>query len=131
MTQSNKDIIIKSLGVPEFEYREFKRDAAWIWLDKFFGDPESEDAISLIPLFWKWWNNQWDIRDEEFIRLTNLHQINEVLTGQVRVNALSLYNEIHNVHDFIVQPNRFLNIEIRKVLQELAAKEEMKIKKLK
>ena len=117
-SENNRMLICRSLGIVEFEYRRFRRDEAFVWLANHFDDGALEEAIALIPLFWIWWNNQWDMRDSEFIRLSNVRDINEVLTGLTRNYAISLYSEIHDSTTIIVQSNVWLNIEIRKVLEK-------------
>ncbi len=121
-SESNKDIICRSLGINEFEYRRFRRDEAYVWLANRFRDAELEDAIGMIPLFWKWWNSQWETRDAEYVKLSNVAEINEVLTGRTKQSALELYNEIHNSDEFKVVPNIWLNIEINKVIEFIIVK---------
>ena len=126
-----KNIIIKSIGITEMRYCTMVMEAGYSWLRSNFGkDASIVNNIAKMRLFWLWWNNQWEIRDAEYVRITSISLINEVLCGDVKSIATELYNDIHNPYHIRVIPNRMLKDEISKLLLKEIAKEEESIKML-
>lgn len=127
-----KDIIIKALGMSEMNYCEMVMEGGYCWLKSRFGVDEELliNNVAKIPLFWKWWNNQWDIRDKEYTRITSVDVINEALEGKTRRIAIEIYHDIHNPYHLIAMPNVWLKAEIDKLILQEIQKEEEIIKQL-
>jgi hypothetical protein len=127
-----KGIIIKSLGITELDYCNKVMESGYGWIRIRSGNNEEQlvNNIAKIPLFWKWWNNQWIIRDKEFVRQTSIDIINEALEGKVRRVANEIYNDIHNPYHLIAIPNVWLQAEINNLILQEIAKEEEQIKQL-
>ena len=120
---TTKEIIIKSLCITDDEYANMVERSGYAWLSRLMDD-RLINEVAKIELFWKWWKNQWEIRDREFVRMTNLVQINEALGGKTQLYAGSLYNDIHNPYNLIIIPNTWVHQEILKVLNNEIQKEE-------
>jgi hypothetical protein len=129
---NTKDIIIKSLAITDFDYGNIVMQNGYCWLQNNFGkDEQLINNIATVPLFWAWWKNQWEIRDREFIRISSIDAINEVLESETRTMAMSLYQDIHNPYLLNVQPNVWVKKEINHLILQEIAKEEELIKQLK
>lgn len=128
----NQQLIIKSLNITELAYCNMVMECGYCWLDRrFCNDRDIVNGIGAKKTFWAWWKNQWLIRDQEYIRLTSINKINEVLEGKVRQAAIELYNSIHNPHDIKVYPNVWVRKEINEVLLQEIRKDQSFINHIK
>lgn len=119
----NKDFISKAFGMSELQYGQMVYDVAQVWINLFFGhDDLMPNILNRSPRFWAWWKNQWNNRDAEFVRLTNVNMIDERLQGTCLLSALELYNEIHQTGSRSIQPNRFVIEEVGAMIIEEEAK---------
>lgn len=113
--KNTKELIIKALRLGPADHSTMLFYGADMWLDKL-SDSRVIARVAELPLFWKWWKNQWDIRDQEFIRLTNLNEINQPLSGDTLHMAQSLYNDIHDATGLKIIPNAWLNKQIAEIV---------------
>jgi hypothetical protein len=110
-TTHNTQFIIRKLGFTHLEYCEMVEHSGYVWLDKyFFHSPEIIQASSYSQLFWKWWVNEWNIRDDQFIR--------HVRFCHPEVEQLSFYLDIHSIRKLEIRPNRFAITEVNKILKQ-------------
>lgn len=110
-----QELITRSLCLTADEYAEMVFQAGNIWLERL-SDKRVIKRVSLLPLFWKWWKNQWEIRDKEFIRVANLNEINQPLSGDTLIFASSLYNDVHDIKALKIIPNAWLNKQIVEIV---------------
>jgi hypothetical protein len=124
----NKEHIQRALGITADEYAVAVEQAGYQWIDRFFqNDQETVKIIASCAMFWKWWVNQWDIRDAEYIRMTSLDIIDTPLEGKYWQAAFEEWIEIHMVKKLQIIPNRMVIEELsRKIVEE-----ENKLKTLK
>jgi hypothetical protein len=110
MKTTNQELISKALGLTDLGYSQMVFDYATEWMKRyFFGNDIMIKALESSPLFWAWWKNQWNIRDEHFIDLCSL--TGELLEGKVLEAAFSIYQDEHNVYGLIIFPNKLVRIE--------------------
>jgi len=112
-----KNYIIKALCISEHKYAEMVESFAYVWLTRLTSDGEVISEISKSSIFWKWWINQWDIRDEKFAYQCNLKNINEALCGKTLTIARDLFFEAHNPKMLTVIPNKFVINEIKSIVK--------------
>lgn len=97
----NKLKVMKLLHWDELQYHNLQFEAAYQYLENGMGmDSYWINALTRLPLFWKFWTNQWNIRDAHcFIPNASL------LICQNR-DIEDIYKSIHH-HKFIVgHPSR-------------------------
>ena len=110
MVNQDKHIIIKSLDIDEYVYSELVMAAGMEYLRTKIcsaGDECSVNVVSKSDLFWKWWVNNWNMRDIRFIDMCNLYEINETLSGDFLKAARELYVDVHSVKEMVIVPNKF------------------------
>lgn len=111
-TTHNTQFIIRKLNLTHLEYCEMVERSGYNWLNKyFFHAPEVIQASSYSQLFWKWWVNEWKIRDEQFVK--------HVRFCYPEVEQLLYYVDIHSIHKLVIHPNRFAITEVNKILREI------------
>lgn len=105
------------MDITELAYCNMVMEAGYCWLNsRFCYDRHIVLGIAERKVFWAWWKNQWYIRDQDFIRISSIDKINEVLNDKTRLVAIDLYNDIHNPHEIKVSPNVWVRKEINEVL---------------
>lgn len=126
-TAKNKKLICEALGLTEMQYCEMVMHFGQMWMHRYFGHEEIMiNALNKSKNFWAWWLNQWNNRDADFIRLTNLNLIEMPLNGMVKQKAVELYDETHEASELKIRPNRFVIQEVGKLIKQ----EENNLKKL-
>lgn len=128
MKNANQQLICQSLGLTDLDYSTMVFEYSNQWMKRyFFNDEIMIKALEKSPMFWAWWKNQWQIRDEQFITMCSLNQIDEVLEGTCRTVAIELYEAEHDAHKLIVFPNKLVRMEAgREIIKQYET-----IKKLK
>lgn len=110
-TTHNTQFIIRKLSFTHLEYCEMVERGGYAWLDRyFFHSPEVIQASSYSQLFWKWWVNEWNIRDDQFVRYVHFCHPD--------VEQLDYYLQTHSVGRLIIHPNRFAITEVNKILKQ-------------
>lgn len=108
-------IIIEALQMSEYQYVLMRGDYANLWMERYFGTEQLIiDALNASPTFWKWWNKQWDNRDNEFVKVTGLDMIDLPLDRDTMAITTDLYEEHHNIDQLKIVPNM-------KVVKEVGA----------
>lgn len=114
----NIEIVCKSLGFDKQIYCNLQHEEACRWLSQKFGkDYRVLNKIALLPLFWKWWINQWAMREKEFVRVCNLWELNEVFEGADLKMLSDLFFEVHEVSNIRFNFNVYVNREITDMLR--------------
>lgn len=125
---TNKESIIKALRITEMQYAETVEQFGYNWIKQRFCDMDVVvDGLSRSKMFWAWWKNQWEIRDEQFVRETNIALINEELKGQTLLVSRNLYVELHNPQTLKVKLNVFIRKELVDVVDHTLKVEEGKL----
>lgn len=64
----NKAEILAATHISEEAYNTLQFNNAIAWIRKaIWNDEEVVSAIINQPMFWPWWANQWNMRDDEFL----------------------------------------------------------------
>lgn len=122
----NRERILIILGYSLQGYNQLVEHAAYKWLDRYFTDSDLKNKFVKSKRFWEWWNNEWDIRDEEYLYETSLRFICEPLTGEDLQEALHFFIEKHMVKKLEIIPNKW----VREEIDQLIRAEQEKIKSL-
>lgn len=123
-----KHIIKQALMLTDQQYAEMVMQFAHQWMQRYFGNEEVIiSALHHSGWFWKWWVNQWDNRDEDFVQITGLEYAQFPLDKEVLKEVLSDYQIHHDVHRLRIVPNRMVVNEVGKLIKL----EEQRIKQLK
>ena len=64
----NKADILEAIGLSEEAYHVLQFNTAIAWIRKEIWN--DEDVVSYVtnqPLFWAWWVNQWNMREDAFL----------------------------------------------------------------
>ena len=71
----------------ELQYAEFQYESGLAYLNFYIpNDAMAVDAISRSSTYWRWWINQWNKRDEQFLD-----------TAFLSIEArLAIYTELHD-----------------------------------
>jgi hypothetical protein len=108
----NRTIIQRRLSISQLEYCQQVEKGAYVWLNRyFFHVPEVIKLSSYSEMWWKWWVNQWDIRDNYFVCTNRFTETNASILKQS-------YHEIHNINKILVRPNRLVIKEVGKLIKE-------------
>jgi hypothetical protein len=68
VAQSNKEVILALLGWDELQYCEFQEQQGREYL-RVVICPDGYGTVELgnSRIFWRWWINQWNRRDDDFL----------------------------------------------------------------
>ena len=125
---TNKELIIKSLRITELEYAALVESFAFDWLCSRLTNLKCViNQLSKSKLFWDWWKNQWEIRDEKYIRDSNIALITETLEGNTLTMARDLYRDTHNPLTLTVKLNVLIRKELVNVIDHTLKIEEAKL----
>lgn len=70
ITEANKHQVCKLLGWSIDDYTAYQEAKGLEYLaDMVDGDWWSVDIVSKCAMFWRWWVNHWNQRDEEFLAI--------------------------------------------------------------
>jgi len=122
----NKQYITKALAINEYRYAQMVECSAYVWLTRLTDDSAVIGEIVKCSIFWKWWINQWEIRDEQYVYECNIKLINEELSGRTLLLARELYNEKHDPMSLKIIPNSLVVNEIKKIVKNELKKETVK-----
>lgn len=129
MTQ-NKYIIMKALRMSELQYGTMVMDYAQAWMRRYFGMEQTViDALNKSGFFWKWWTKQWDNRDREFMRITEIAARPTPLDLTTWKVTKRLYELHHDADDLVIVPNKKVVREVgglikkeKELIKQLRAK---------
>lgn len=126
----NKKHIQRALGITNDDFVIAVEQAGYQWIDRYFHN--DDDAVKLIAsckMFWKWWVNEWDIRDSEFIRITSIDLIDTPLEGKCWQIAFEEWIDLHEVKKLHIVPNRWVIQELSRMMVEQENQLELLLKK--
>lgn len=107
------------LGYDLATFTELVERAGYTWMRRYFAtDEDMMQLLSTSPMFWKWWINEWQIRDTDFLFETSLRFLAEPLTGIALQYALEEYVEKHAVMKLKIVPNRLVTQELNRMIRE-------------
>lgn len=108
----------------------FETGLEWIKNNLSLNDDEIVGVIAKCRLFWAWWRNQWDLRDEQFIYETSLRRQELPLEGCALLFAGDIYNDMNSLRTVKLVPNRFVTGEINTALKVYNQQELERLKTL-
>lgn len=109
----NRQYILRKLEISDLRYCQEVEDVGYMYLHRYFSySPEAIESASKSELFWKWWINQWEIRDNEFVQQTCFRM------PWPKETQRRIYDSFHDVKQISIVPNRFVIDEIRKLMNE-------------
>lgn len=66
--QVNKEQVLQCTGMDRGNYNVIVHDTAIEWIKTTISEHDEDvQRLTHNPKFWKWWINQWNIRDEVFL----------------------------------------------------------------
>ena len=90
----NKAQLIESCGITDEHYAEFMFETGIAWIkENLWNDERAISLISSSPVFWDWFSNEWNLRDDRFI----MHYLNYVLSGQFSEILYAWWTASHEV----------------------------------
>lgn len=94
MYKLNKAQIIESCGITEGKYTDFQFETGLEWIkENLWNDEAIIVIISSSPVFWDWFLNQWNHRDDDFI----IDNLNIILNNDPNCELLSKWYQVHEV----------------------------------
>lgn len=116
---NDQERIQLTLGFTAKRYALMVEYAGYAWLERYFAnDAELKNMFVTCTSFWKWWINEWNQRDAEFLRETSLRYINEPLTGYELQLSLHLFTETHNVKGLQIVPDKWVISEVNGLIKK-------------
>lgn len=105
----NRSFILRKLSMSDQEYCELVERGGYVWLDKYlFHAPDAIKAASYSRLFWAWWVNEWNIRDESFVK--------DIRFSHPNIEQKEYYFKVHAISKLLIRPNRWAISEINKII---------------
>lgn len=107
--------ICRKLEITELEYCEkIEKDGHAYLRRKYPVDQLLRELHVSSSIFWKWWVNQWEIRDRDFV--SSCMKFNP---WPAHINR-KLYQCFHEVSELTIQPNSLVIRDVSKSLRALA-----------
>ena len=98
MQSVNQHQVKKLLHWDDLQYGQFQMETGTEYLEKMLGsDDFAIGYLSKNSMFWRWWVNHWDKRDEQFINQASGLNLDE---------RLELYAGLHNAKSFRFYPHK-------------------------
>lgn len=125
-------IINIAINLKAADYNQMVHDRAldWINANLSLNDDVIMNEVCKSPLFWEWWKNQWKIRDEKFAYELSLTRHELPLDGAYLKVARELYADAHALSNIKVKPNRYVMVEIGRLLLDFTAKQNQHLNQL-
>ncbi|ASZ11075.1 hypothetical protein KTO58_19860 [Chitinophaga pendula] len=64
---ATRERILSLLSIDEVEYFSMQFETGLLYLSLIIKDATIRQYIGTSPQYWKWWNNQWLLRDEQLV----------------------------------------------------------------
>jgi hypothetical protein len=107
----NRQFILRKINMTHQEYCELVERGGYAWLDKYlFCDPKGMKAASHSSMFWKWWVNEWNIRDDRFVR--------HVRFCNPDIEQRDYYFSVHAIYKLEIRPNKWAIADIEEVAKK-------------
>lgn len=114
VVEDNMAIVIKSLGINEQKYLNLQYETSVCWLLRKLDikDARLLNKIACLPLFTKWWINQWNIREAGYVRTCNLKEIDEAMRGELRMVISEFFYDTHDSLGLKIRMNVWVQKEV-------------------
>lgn len=115
ITEANKQQVTRLLGWTEQQYCEYQQEKGIAYLHHVLEIDEAGIKMQIQnPLFWRWWVNHWNRRDEEFLTYAS---------GTPKRMIENLYNDLNDPFGFEFYPHRVImdasyNGLIKEIMQD-------------
>lgn len=110
ITEANKHEVCKLLGMTEEVYCQYQEQQGLEYLRLQMGtDLIGIDQMAKNELYWKWWINHWNHRDEEFLTYGK---------GMPYKMRLKYYHSLNSVEGFEFRPHKKVIEESYRILNE-------------
>lgn len=111
-TKHNRAYILRRLQISDLQYCEMVERGGYIWLERYFSHaPEVIHLSSYSEMWWKWWVNQWNIRDEYFVKK------HRFAIWPLNIE-LAAYNEVHDIEKIHIVPNKWVIKEVTNLINQ-------------
>jgi len=105
ITEANIHQVCKALGWSDLQYKSYQEQTGLDYLQSVVGaDDWGLDHLKKTPIFWSWWINHWNKRDQEFLSFSN--------------PSLSLYHSMNAHEGFEFYPHRIIMEQSYAILQK-------------
>ncbi len=116
----NRSVLLRKLEITDLQYCEFVEQGGYEWIQFYFSkSPEMQDIIKYSPMFWKWWVNEWNIRDEYHIHQNRFKEWSTVVER-------GWYRRTHRMDDVIAVPNRWVIKELTDLIKQYEKQQTIK-----
>lgn len=103
-----KTLVLAMLRLTELDYNWMQLEEGKRYLDTYLrGDEYNVHVMETSRIFWAWWRNHWNLRDEQFVRehrqtdvkhlmpLYRQHNSGSMLAGHISPNSVVLRESYH------------------------------------
>jgi hypothetical protein len=100
----NTLLIVDTIKISLEEHNSFQFESAFDYLENIYKiDKDGEIELTRTTKFWKWWVNQWNIRNKDLVFLIQLKGNNASEEWRIRMKE-KFYN-MHSVSALTVYPD--------------------------
>lgn len=96
----NKAQVIESCGISDGKYSDHQFETGISWIkEKLWDDEGIVSMISCSPVFWDWFINEWNKREDDFI----MNNLERILDNEPKHLMLDSWLEAHStakLHEF-------------------------------
>jgi hypothetical protein len=108
----NQQVIIRKLNITHLQYCEMVEAGGYIWLQRYLSHvPEVISLSSYSQLWWKWWVNEWNIRDHQFVLDVRFRKLPDDVIRKY-------YDDVHKINTLIIRPNRWVIKEVDTLIKQ-------------
>jgi len=120
INEANKQQVCKLLGWSLATYTQYQENKGLEYLrDVVCGDLWSVNNVAKTPLFWKWWINHWNARDNEFITTIASQWPSDWLRRK--------YDDLNAVEGFTFWPHKVIMEQSYAIMVDEMNKEAVKV----
>jgi hypothetical protein len=122
----NKQQILESCEMNDDEYCNLQFEKAVEWIKyRILDDEEVISAITSKEMFWTWWINQWNLRNDEFVT-DNIYYI---IAGEHARFLKDVWLHVHQVDRIVAYPSYQCLLEktLSEVADSLEPKKEVRV----
>ena len=88
----NKATVIQLLNWNTSDYHVHQYEQGINYLDKNFPDSFDMEILEPSPIFWKWWINQWNLRDASYLPIIKQKQVILTMADYRHLHSSTLIN---------------------------------------
>jgi len=118
LTEANKQQVCRLLGWDELQYASFQEEQGIEYVKGIVGSDEwGASHLLKSKLFWKWWINHWNNRDQEFLTYAAASpaSLREVM-----------YKSLNNAEGFEFYPHRVIMEQSYSILSKEIIKDSIR-----